>query len=73
MGVDAPTLTVPFVFEGFVEHEAAEEDDLAAGFPQCGDARLGEPLGRVGVVVFEDAGELGVRAIACAFAFEAQD
>ena len=73
VGVDAPAFAVPFVFEGFVQHEAAEEDDLAACFAEGGDPRLGEPLGGVGVVIFEDAGELGVGSGAGAFAFETED
>lgn len=33
MRINAPTLSIPFFLQGLVQHKAAEEDDLAAGFP----------------------------------------
>ena len=72
-GVDAPALAVPLRLELVVDVEAAQQDDLAAGLAKGGNTRLREPLLRVGVVVFEDAAELLVGAVAGAFTLEADD
>ena len=72
-GCNAPAFAIPLGLELVVDVEASQEDDLAARFTERGDARLSEPLLRIRVVVFEDAAELLVCAIARAFALEADD
>lgn len=71
--VDAPAFAVPFLLQRVVELEASDQDDFAARFAEGRHAGLREPLLEVGVVVFQDAGELLVGAVACAFAFDAED
>ena len=73
VAVDAPAFAAPFFLQGFVEREAAHQDDLAARLAQARDAGLGEPGLRVGVVFLQDLGELGVGAVAGAFAFEGEE
>lgn len=63
-----------FASQAVVEGEAPEEDDLAAGFAEGGDAGGGEPAVWVGgVVVVQDARELLVGGVAGSFALEGHD
>lgn len=73
-GVDAPARTVPFLVQVLLERETADEDDLVSAFAQGGDARRREPVVDVaGVVVAQDAGQLGVGGVSSTFSLDGHD